>query len=69
MATIELSVEGLVSIKSEKEVSTILVNLNGVEDVEIDLDDGEVTIEYDDDILGEDDIIDAIEEMGYSVIY
>mgnify|MGYP003592727751 FL=1 len=69
MATIELSVEGLVSIKSEKEVSTILVNLNGVEDVEIDLDDGEVTIEYDDEILGEDDIIDAIEEMGYSVIY
>ncbi len=69
MATIELSVEGLVSIKSEKEVSTILVNLNGVEDVEIDLDDGEVTIEYDDDVLGEDDIIDAIEEMGYSVIY
>ena len=49
MATIELSVEGLVSIKSEKEVSTILVNLNGVEDVEIDLDDGEVTIEYDDE--------------------
>jgi copper chaperone CopZ len=69
MATIELSVEGLVSIKSEKEVSTILVNLNGVEDVEIDLDDGEVTIEYDDEVLGEDDIIDAIEEMGYSVIY
>ena len=69
MATIELSVEGLVSIKSEREVSTILVNLEGVEDVEIDLEDGEVTIEYDDEVLAEDDIIDAIEEMGYSVVY
>lgn len=69
MATIELSVEGLVSIKSEMEVSTILVNLEGVEDVEIDLEDGEVTIEYDDEVLAEDDIIDAIEEMGYSVVY
>ena len=66
MATIELAVEGLISIKSEREVSSLLMGLNGVEEVEID--EGEVRVEYDDDFLEEDDIINAIEELGYSVI-
>lgn len=66
MATIELAVEGLISIKNEREVSSLLMGLNGVEEVEID--EGEVRVEYDDDFLEEDDIINAIEELGYSVI-
>ncbi len=66
MATIELAVEGLISIKSEREVSSVLMGLNGVEEVEID--EGEVIVEYDDDFLEEDEIISAIEELGYSVI-
>lgn len=66
MAIIELAVEGIISIKNEREVSMVLMGLNGVEEVEIE--EGEVKVDYDDDIIEEDEIIFAIEEMGYSVL-
>lgn len=66
MAIIELAVEGIISIKNERELSMVLMGLNGVEEVEIE--EGEVKVDYDDDIIEEDEIIFAIEEMGYSVL-
>ena len=66
MAIIELAVDGIFSIKNEREVSMVLMGLNGVEEVEIE--EGEVKVDYDDDIIEEDEIIFAIEEMGYSVL-
>lgn len=62
-----LEVKGMSCSHCEKTVKDGLSNLNGVNKVEVHLDDGKVDVNYDQTVITLDEICNTIEDLGYDV--
>ncbi|WP_082234561.1 copper chaperone CopZ [Halobacillus massiliensis] len=62
-----LMVEGMTCGHCEKAVKGALQEIEGVEEVKVDLQTGKVDVESEDNV-SKDDMKDAIEEQGYDVV-
>ena len=51
-----------------KNVREALEGLSGVESAQVALDEGCVTINYDDDVTGENDLAAAVQDAGYTLV-
>lgn len=67
MARIEFKVEGMSCGHCRMAVETALKTLDGVSDVNVDLDSGIVTVEYEND-GDREKLKNAITEAGYTVV-
>lgn len=63
-----INVKGMTCSGCEKSVRNALTNLNGVEDVAIDLKTGQVNVAYNQEEIGLEKICNEIEEIGYDVV-
>lgn len=63
-----IGVNGMTCGHCEEAVRGALEQLNGVQDVAIDLKEGNVKVNYDEDLVTLGDIRDAIENQGYDVL-
>lgn len=63
---ITLTVEGMSCSACERHVNTALRELDGVEDVDVDLDTGRVTVKHDPDRAAVEAMLVALEEAGYA---
>ena len=61
-------VDGMNHIPIGSAVSRILEGLNGVERVALDLEQESILVEYDQGVLSEEDLCDAINEEGFEVV-
>ena len=64
----QFKVEGMSCSHCEKAVKNALNELNGVSNIEVDLNGKTVTVQYDIDVVAEKKLIEAIEEAGYDVV-
>lgn len=67
MQTVTLTVEGMSCGHCVKAVETGVNELNGIENVTVNLEDAKVAVSYDDEKVSVDEIKEAIEEQGYDV--
>lgn len=67
MQTVTLTVEGMSCGHCVKAVETGVNELNGIENVTVNLEDANVAVSYDDEKVSVDEIKEAIEEQGYDV--
>ena len=63
-----LVVEGMSCSHCESAVKKAVQALSGVDNVVVDLKCKNVTVYFDDDLVTETEIVDAIEDQGYDVI-
>ncbi|TDM02499.1 copper chaperone CopZ [Macrococcus carouselicus] len=68
MANQTLDVRGMTCQHCVNAVETSVGALDGVDNVNVDLDNGKVKVDYDDSKATVENIRDAIEEQGYEVI-
>lgn len=68
MITKTIKVEGMSCSHCEKAVKEAVLELAGVEKVEVSLENKSVTIELDEGSVTEEAIKDAIEDAGYDVV-
>ena len=64
----KLKVEGMSCEHCKKRVENALLEIEGVSEVIVLLEDGTVEIDFNDAVLGEDAIIAAIDNAGYDVV-
>ncbi|UOQ94024.1 copper chaperone CopZ [Halobacillus shinanisalinarum] len=62
-----LNVKGMTCGHCESSVKAALQELNGVQDVNVDLSTGKVDVSYEGDV-SDDQMKEAIEEQGYDVV-
>lgn len=62
-----LKVEGMSCGHCEKSVKDGLGKLNGVNNVEVQLEEGEVNVDYDQTVVSLEEICEQIEDLGYDV--
>ena len=67
MEHITMNVEGMSCGHCKKAVEDSVGELNGVEKVDVSLDEGEVTIAFNSNDVTLDDIRETIEDQGYDV--
>ena len=67
METITIKIKGMTCGACVAAVGRVLHGLHGVEKVDVSLDRGEATVEFDAAEVGEEDLQAAIEEAGYDV--
>lgn len=65
---IKYRVEGMTCEGCAKNVREALERLSGVESAQVSLDEGCVTIDYDDDVTGEDELAAAVRDAGYTLV-
>lgn len=65
MATVELSVEGMTCDACVRAVERKLSKVAGVESAHVDLAAGKAMVQYDDARAGADQLIAAVEQIGY----
>ncbi len=63
-----LNVQGMTCGHCKKAVNGALLELDGVETVEVDLASGKVEVEYDESKVTVDQMNEAVEEQGYDVV-
>lgn len=63
-----IGVNGMMCQHCKKAVETALSNLQGVNRVEVDLEKGNVIVNYDEEVVTLGDIRVAIEDQGYDVV-
>ncbi|ULG72335.1 copper chaperone CopZ [Macrococcus brunensis] len=68
MANQTLDVRGMTCQHCVNAVETSVGALDGVQQVNVDLDNGKVAVDYDDSKATVENIRDAIEDQGYEVI-
>ncbi|GGB06637.1 copper chaperone [Macrococcus hajekii] len=68
MASQTLDVRGMTCEHCVNAVETSVGALGGVEQVNVDLENGKVNVDYDDSKATVQDIRDAIEDQGYEVL-
>lgn len=66
--SIKYRVEGMICEGCAKNVREALERLSGVESAQVSLDEGCVTINYDDDVTGENDLAAAVRDAGYTLV-
>ena len=62
-----INVEGMSCDHCKNAVESALAKINGVSAVEVDLDKGQVRVDYNEDKVQLSDMKDAIEDQGYDV--
>jgi copper chaperone len=67
MSKILLSVNGMSCQHCVRAIEQAVINLKGADNVTIDLLNKEVTVTFDEKQLGPEQIVDAIQEVGYEV--
>ncbi|MCU5745379.1 copper chaperone CopZ [Staphylococcus sp. SQ8-PEA] len=67
MANQTIQVDGMSCEHCKNAVESALVDLEGVSTAEVDLEQGSVTVQYNDTKVQFDDMEEAIEEQGYDV--
>ena len=65
---IKYKVEGMMCEGCAKNVREALERLSGVESAQVSLEEGCVTIDYDDDVTGEDELGAAVRDAGYTLV-
>lgn len=65
--TTQFNVNGMSCGHCEKAIKGALNDLHGVANTEVDLNAKTVTVQYDEDLLTEQNLTEAIEEAGYDV--
>ncbi|PEF50481.1 MULTISPECIES: copper chaperone CopZ [Bacillus cereus group] len=65
--TITLKVQGMTCNHCKMSVTTALTELEGVQNVEVHLQEGTVNVEYDDTKVDVDKMKEVIEDQGYDV--
>ena len=63
-----INVKGMSCKHCEKAVTTALRQLTGVKNVDVNIEEGEVDVNYDKDTVSLDHICDEIEALGYDVV-
>ena len=63
-----IKVEGMSCKHCEKTVYDTVSQLTGVNSVQVDINEGEVDVNYDNDTVSLDHICDEIEAVGYDVV-
>ena len=63
-----IGVNGMTCGNCKKAVEDALTNLEGVKEVTVDLDEGNVTVNYDENVVTLGDIRTEIEDQGYDVV-
>jgi len=63
-----INVQGMSCKHCEKAVTAALRQLTGVKNVEVNIAEGEVDVNYDNDTVSLDHICDEIEALGYDVV-
>lgn len=63
-----LNVKGMSCGHCVSSVEGALKELNGVKDVQVSLEDGKVTLDFDENLVNDAQITAAIEEAGYDVV-
>lgn len=63
-----LNVEGMSCSHCERAVKNALGELDGVKNTEVDLAGKKVTVEYEETLVSEESLVEAIEEAGYDVV-
>jgi copper chaperone len=64
----KLNVEGMSCSHCERAIKNALSELNGVSDIEVDLDGNTVTVKYDEDLVTVINLKEVIEDVGYDVV-
>lgn len=67
MPTIRFEVNGMSGEHSEQAVSSALIDLNGVEGVNVNLSTGHILVEYNEDRVQRGDMVGVITAAGYIV--
>ncbi|WP_112179160.1 MULTISPECIES: copper chaperone CopZ [Paraliobacillus] len=67
MKHITLEVKGMTCNHCEKAVNGALVELDGIDKVEVNLETGKVDVSYDASKVDQDKMKEAVEEQGYDV--
>lgn len=67
MQTITLDVQGMTCGHCKMAVNGALTELDGVSKVDVNLETGKVTVEYDDSKVNLDQMKEAVEDQGYEV--
>ena len=62
-----INVEGMSCDHCKNAVESALAKINGVSAAEVNLDNGQVRVDYDEDKVQLSDMKDAIEDQGYDV--
>lgn len=68
METVHLKVEGMTCMGCVRSVTNVLTPINGVQDVNVTLETGDVAIRYEADKAAVDQFKSAIEDAGYDVV-
>ncbi|MFC0270462.1 heavy-metal-associated domain-containing protein [Metabacillus herbersteinensis] len=68
MATTTIFVKEATSEPSIQTVETILTQMNGIERALVDVNDGEIKIEYNDRDIAHEQIVDRLEQHGLHII-
>lgn len=68
MKEITLHVEGMKCPACEPEVENAVKKLGGVRQVKVDYRNGKVEVEFEEDKVSVNDIVNAIEMVGYKVV-
>jgi copper chaperone len=68
MAQIQLDVKGMTCGHCKMAVTNALEELDGVKSVEVSVEEGKASVEYDDSKVNVDQMKEAIEEQGYDVV-
>lgn len=63
-----IGVNGMTCGNCKKAVETALNNLEGVTKASVDLEEGNVTVHFDEELVSLGDIRNEIEEQGYDVV-
>lgn len=68
MAQIQLDVKGMTCGHCKMAVTNALEELDGVKSVEVSVEEGKASVEYDDAKVNVDQMKGAVEEQGYDVV-
>lgn len=68
MAQIQLNVKGMTCGHCKSSVTGALEELEGVKSVQVDLEGGKASVDYDDSKVNVEQMKEAVEEQGYDVV-
>jgi copper chaperone len=68
MAQTKLNVQGMTCGHCKSAVTNALKELDGVKNVEVDLQAGKATVEYEEGKVSEENMKEAVEDQGYDVV-
>lgn len=68
MAQISLKIKGMSCSHCQQAVTTALKELDGVEQVEVHLEEGRADVVYDSSLVSVEKMKEAIEDQGYDVV-